>query len=521
MLAIPHDCLAVDAIVVRPAAWSAAIQPWKAYRASQGIEVLEVDAGIGRQAIRSRIAEVAQASGGRLRFVLLAGDVTDPTLVDVNLPTFHYPSSAMVQFGGDPTIATDNSYADLDGDHSPELAIGRIPADSAEQLAAYLERVRLYEQQRDFSNWRRRIHVVAGVGGFGAIADSVIDMTTRRFLSDRIPGWCEMSMTQASLQSVYCPDPLQFSTTCIERMNQGGMFWVYIGHGHIHTLDALRAGEQILPIMTRRDVPAVDTAGRPPIAVFLACYTGAFDAREDSLAEQLVNSQTGPIAAIAASRVSGPYGLAMLSDGLLQQCFDLRSETLGEVMLHAKQNLLNDNRFSAEHAGLDQIGMINAIADAMSPADYDLRAERLEHVWQMNLLGDPMLRLNHPQTLEFSLPTQVAPGERFTLHGRTAEAGMLTAELSRCRGQVPSHLKLMQVGLDSPQARDNYQQRYRDANNGLIAVREMACSKGEFSIDLSVPETTERGKYCLRLYLAGNDHWHVGYQEIRVRDAAP
>ena len=341
--AVPaHRALAVDAVVVRPAAWASAIDEWKAYREQQGHQIAVIDADIGSQGIRDAIAALASQYPNELRFVLLAGDVS--ARPEVSVPTFYHQSTAMSQFGGDPTIASDNAYGDIDGDNRPELAVGRIPADSAAQLKSALQRVIAVRTPARLFAWRRDVHVVAGVGGFGAVADSVIEMTTRRFLADRIPGWSELSMTQASLKSHYCPDPWRFSEACVGRMNQGGMFWVYIGHGHVKTLDYVRAEEQWLPIFTHEHLGSVDVGSRPPIAIFLACYTGAFDAQEDSLAEQLVMRPTGPIAALAASRVSGPYGLAMLSDGLLSHCFESQVGTLGEVVLCAKQQLLQKNR---------------------------------------------------------------------------------------------------------------------------------------------------------------------------------
>ncbi len=518
--------MAVDAVVVLPQAWSAAIQPWKAHRARQGYQIAEVDAALGRDAIRDAIRQLANRSQGRLRYVLLAGDVAGPDMPRVNVPTFYHASTAMVQFGGDPVIATDNDYGDLEGDATPELAVGRIPADTPEQLAELLNRIVDHELQSDFSAWRRRVHVVAGVGGFGPVADSVIDLTTRRFLSDRLPGWSELSMTQASLQSLYCPDPLQFSDTCIERLNEGGMFWVYIGHGHVHTLDYLRAGNAYLPIMTNDHIPAVNTGSRAPIAIFLACYTGAFDAPEDSLAERLLLSSTGPIAVVAASRVSGPYGMAMLSDGLLESCFEQRARTLGDVILLAKQNMLNDERFQktadalAEPAVLDQAGMINAIADALSPTNYDLKSERLEHVWQMNLLGDPMLQLSHPADIEFEMSDEVAPGESLAVRGQVAAAGKLTLELALRRGNVHQDVRELQVGLESVEQRERYQQRYRSANHSLIAVCEADCEAGPFAVEIPIPASLPRGKYCVRLFQETHASWHVGYQEVRVRPAA-
>jgi hypothetical protein len=55
--------------------------------------------------------------------------------------------------------------------------------------------------------------------------------------------------------------------------------------------------------------------------VLIACYTGAIDARDDSLAEELVLDEQGPIAAIAATRVTMPYGNTVLGCELLRAAF--------------------------------------------------------------------------------------------------------------------------------------------------------------------------------------------------------
>ena len=537
---------AFDTVVVRPAAWAEAIGPWKAYREAQGHRIAELDTSSDSRTIRAAIAQLASAQAEPIRYVLLAGDVSADAAR--NVPTCYYDSTAMSQFGGEATIASDNPYADLDGDNVPELAIGRIPADSAAQLQQVLTRVMAFEQHRDFSSWRRDVHVVAGVGGFGAIADSIVEMTTRRFLADRIPGWSDLSMTQASVDSHYCPDPRRFSETCIDRMNQGGMFWVYIGHGHVKTLDYVLAGEDWLPILTHAHVPAVNVGGRPPIAVFLACYTGAFDAIEDSLAEELMLSPTGPIASLAASRVSGPYGLAMLSDGLLSSCFDQQADTLGDVVLTAKQRLfqtsaaetstaekspraLSVTSTSGRPAGhtsdrpagqvsghMDQLQMIGAIASALSPSDYDLAAERREHVWQMNLLGDPLLRLCHPGPLALQVAARAAPGETIQIVGTSDVPGRLSVELVLRRDQVRKELDAVGVDLISERGRAAFQQRYQAANQRVLLMQEFSLEdSGDFQVALGIPADLARGKYAVRAYLEGQAACRAGYCEINIR----
>ena len=137
-----------------------------------------------------------------------------------------------VLFGSEPEIATDNTFADLDGDGLPELAIGRLPADSKAEVERFVARVIEYEQDNSPNQqWRRNVNFVAGVGGFGGVIDNVIEQTTKQIITDLVPCDCQTSMTFGCWRSPYCPDPRRFSETAIRRFNEGCLFWVYIGHG--------------------------------------------------------------------------------------------------------------------------------------------------------------------------------------------------------------------------------------------------------------------------------------------------
>lgn len=500
-------------IVVRPSAWAEGLNVWKAYRQQQGYQIDEIDAEIGRSAIQARIRQLYQAAPEATKFLLLCGDVgADPR---TTIPPFYRNSTAMVQFGGEPTIATDNPYADVDDDEIPDLALGRVPADSQAQLQQALARTIKYENSRDFSPTRRNVHVVAGVGGFGVVADAVIEATTRKFLGSRIPGWARVSMTQASLSSHYCPDPYGFCESTIDRLNEGGMFWVYIGHGNVQTLDHMRVEREYLPIMNVDNLPQVNTGATPPIAIFLACYTGAFDAIQDSLAEQLVLSETGPVAAIAASRVSGPYGLAMLSDSMLSGCFEQQIPTLGQIVLRAKQSVLSENEPAAPPSR--ELAMIEAIAQALSPADYDLRAERQEHVWQVHLLGDPLLRINYPAPIGLQTPSKAAPGETLVVAGVADQAGKLLIELAHRRTDSRSELDKLRVDWLTQEGLIAYQTRYGQANNGVLVSLTQDVGQGEFELPISIPQELARGRYCVRAAIQSEAGWQVGYTELSIR----
>ncbi len=518
-LVAPQVLSAADVVVVRPKAWSHAIQPWIVYRQSQGHEIVELDSAASSEAIQASIKRVAAENTNQLKFILLASDVGVLPNQQIAIPVFYHSSTALVKFGGDERIASDSTYGDLDGDHVPDVAVGRIPADSPQQLQKLLGKAIDFERSQDAQRWRREVHVVAGVGGFGALADGAIEMTTRRFLSDRIPGWADVSMTQASPTSPFCPDPWRFSETTIGRMNQGGMFWVYIGHGHVKTLDYLRCNEQWLPIMTDANVAQVNTGPKSPIGLFLACYTGAFDAVEDSLAEQLVTHDNGLLAAIAASRVSGPYGLAMLSSGLLTECFERKTETLGELLLNAKRDMMQPNPGEKTASPKDQTQLLNAIASALSPEGYDLEAERREHVWMMNLLGDPLLRLNYPREVTLQELVQTSPGDQVKIRGTSPFAGELRLELAYRRDQMKPNLKQLDAFSPIPEDRQRAQQTYDSANARVVSQVDLAVADGDFTVPIEVPKDLPRGKYCIRAFLSGPSAWAAGYQVVTVRAA--
>lgn len=497
-----------DTVIVLPKDWKPAIQPWKQYRQQQGHQVWELEAEQGLEGLKLAIAELAKQRV--LKYVVLAGDVQN------SVPTFYHPSTALVQFGGTATLASDNDYGDLNDDGVPELAVGRIPAHSAEQLNAYLSRVIAYEKNDDFSAWRRDVHVVAGVGGFGVVTDSVIEMTTRRFLSDTVPGWVNLSMTQASLTSHYCPNPVNFSEATLGRLNDGGAFWVYIGHGWIDELDSIQVGQARHPIMTIQHLPTVKVQ-QPPIAIFLACYTGAFDARQDCLAEQLILQESGPIAAIAATRVSGPYGLAILSDGLLRGYFEERLATLGELMLRSKQAALDDRRFENQNDSKTQLSMINSIASAMSPKGYDLKAERQEHVWQVNLLGDPLMRMSHAHSMHIAVDEATArPGRQLHVSSIIPFAGNLQIELAQRRGVPTDQVRQAKVDWQTDEGRQAFAERYQAANNQTLIRQMQDTVQGQTVLELPIPETLKPGRYLVRAFLEGEQGYCVGCQEIRV-----
>jgi len=367
---------APDTLVVCRAELRAALVPWEVYRRDQGHVLKVVAPPTTADELYATVRRAA--GGGRLQYLLLVGDVPE-------VPTEYADAKVNVRWGSEPTIATDQLYADVDGDHSPDLAVGRIPADTPEELSAFVRKVLRYEQQARDGSWRRQLDVVADAGGFGAVTDTLIEAAARSIFQQIVPSNYTVRQLKAD------PDE-----TCAQ-ISTGSFAWIYLGHGLPTMLNVADTPRGPRPILAVGDVPRLRCGPECPLAVLVACYTGAFDAPEDSLAEALVLDEQGPVAAIAATRVTMPYGNAVLGCELLRATFANRSATLGDVWTRAqRQTLTVAPPKDSLRTSLD------ALARGVSPPPVDLTAERREHVLMYQLLGDPLLRINYP-------PTQVHP----------------------------------------------------------------------------------------------------------------
>ena len=478
---------APDTVVVCPTEFRAAMKPWFDLRAGQGHRIAVVSNLGSPEEIRGRIAPLIQ--GGRLRFLLLVGGADPSLYADAvvrgrSVPMHYAKARVNVKWGSTPTIPTDNWYVQTekasDENPVPGVAIGRLPAGSPEELAVMVKKIVAYEQSADFGPWRRRMNFVAGVGNFGPLADALLESAARMFLTENIPAEYHVSMTYGNWRSPYCPDPRRFHATAIERLDEGSLFWIYIGHSAPWETARMEVPGGEYPILRTPDVAAsAETEGRP-IAMFLSCYCGALDARGRCLASALVGSPGGPVAVVAATRMTMPYAITVMATNLTDECFRGRSETLGEALLHAKQNMLQQpDKHDARRA------MLDSIATIISPSGKELAAERAEHVLLFNLIGDPLLRLRHPKPLEVRTAKTARPeeGESTALRRSTARQRWN----SSCGAIAPPGSALSQRFSGQRRGVGRVDDVYQRANDRCLRTAEVAIREGRFEAIIDVP----------------------------------
>jgi hypothetical protein len=119
------------------------------------------------------------------------------------------------------------------------------------------------------------------------------------------------------------------------------------------------------------------------------------DAPHGCLGEELLLAEEGPVAVIAATRVTMPYGNTIVGCELLRACFQDRPATVGDVLRLAQRRVLSPT--GTDQSNKDQLrATLDGMAQILSPPPVDLAAERREHVLMYQLIGDPLLRLHRP-----------------------------------------------------------------------------------------------------------------------------
>ena len=200
---------------------------------------------------------------------------------------------------GDGLIPADNLLADWIGDDGvPELAIGRLPAQSAGELALYRAKVEDFEEaDGDFAARSLWIADNSDEGGeFVEDIEALIDASPGGFAIERI------------FIPTLGPETARAQT--LAWWSEGARMVTFLGHGGP---DGLAYEGDFEGLLLTGDVAAIDNEGRTPFFSALTCIVGRFDFPGfDILTEALlIQGGGGAIGAWA------PSGFSMNADAVL------------------------------------------------------------------------------------------------------------------------------------------------------------------------------------------------------------
>ncbi|MBN1138839.1 MAG: hypothetical protein JXM73_19800 [Anaerolineae bacterium] len=218
---------------------------------------------------------------------------------------------------------SDNNYAYVSGDDAlPDMYIGRLPADSAAEAQAMVDKIIAYETNPPAGDWANNVLLIAdnpdSAGDFYSLSDDIAS----RFMPD------SYAAARVYLGST-CPyeNP---AATCrqaiLDGFGQGSLLSNYVGHGSA----TIWAGERMLQTV---DVSALASSGMLPVQLSFACLTAYFgnpDQAQESIDEALVAAAgRGAIASWGNSDMSYAFLDQWANEGFYEAVFQHDIRQLG------------------------------------------------------------------------------------------------------------------------------------------------------------------------------------------------
>jgi hypothetical protein len=257
-------------------------------------------------------------------------------------PTFW----VQTEFGGE--TASDVEFAQLDDDRKPDVAVGRVPARTAEQVRVWVAKALAYARNAPPGDWRTRVLAVADG------QDAAFRSEAQHFL-DRFGADYQPTLLNPPADSINANEEIR------RDFDAGNVIVSYFGHGSV-----TQWGKDNL--FTTKDGAAVQNGGRLPLVINMTCLTGLFThPKVQSLAETLMWQPDGGAAVLLApTSLTLASDQSFLSDAVVDAYLKDRTARIGDLFLQAQRAV-----------------------PAASPGAYDVLRTFL-------LFGDPALRLVQP-----------------------------------------------------------------------------------------------------------------------------
>lgn len=503
----------VDYLAVAPESLAGPLDPLLAHRESLGRKVAWVSyedackgAEPGADAIEAFLDRVRGKWG--VTHVLLVGDARgeDGRTIPMRVTDSAYFSET---YASEKELASDYGYA-CAGGKEPVLHVGRFPADTAGEVQALVRRTIRYEKELAPGPWQRRLAFIAGEAGFDPLIDRVIESQFTKIVKEHLPAAFDVRLAHARAASPYCPYPPKFNDAVIDLLNEGSLFYVYVGHGYRGGCDTVAWKGEKYPILDSKDAPRVAVKNGLPVMVVIACSTGFVDAKSgDCLGEELLRRDDGPVAFIGGSRITQPYGNALIGKNLVAAAFAEGISTVGEVLTEARKRTVGDDDDPLRKTA-DMLAATVQGKDNLAP----MREDVVRHY---NLLGDPALVLRRPlDGLTVETLGIEAPGQTLTVSAKVPfQEGRVSVALDCARDKFAGALPKL-PWKDGDEYARKMAERYAKANDKAWVRKEADCAGGAFSVELALPADLPEGTYFLRAFAWNGTEAILGFKEVVI-----
>jgi hypothetical protein len=270
------------------------------------------------------------------QYVLLVGDSSYDFKDNWGLGTVNHVPAYLTYTEYMGETVTDEWFVTVSGnDAVPDMYIGRLPAKTAAEAGAMVDKIVAYEQALNTKTWEKDILLVAD--------DQVLDFEiVFEAINDDAAALLPAGMNQADKR--YLEDYLEagfgagdLRNDILTRIDQGTLIVNFSGHGYVQ-------GWADEALFDAGLVGGLGNAGKYPFMVSMSCLTGYFaypEAWVASLAEILLRAENkGTAAALMPTGMTTTVGQHVLNTALFETIFTEDERRLGPAIAQAKQVLL-------------------------------------------------------------------------------------------------------------------------------------------------------------------------------------
>jgi len=226
----------------------------------------------------------------------------------------------------DGLFAADGLLSDLDGDGLPDIAVGRLPAITAADLTAMINKIKAYETGFGTA-WQNGMVFAADTNG---AAGNFSAVNTRLAAL----GGANYPAEQIDLNTTAFTTARNRLLTCLKA---GEGFVHYTGHGGVSSWSSKN-------LLKAADVSTLTNATRPSVVVALSCLVGRYESPAvQGLGELLLRKDGGGAVAVwSPSGLSRNTPASELGEAFYRAVLGNGAGTLGLAILQARRSLPGD-----------------------------------------------------------------------------------------------------------------------------------------------------------------------------------
>jgi uncharacterized repeat protein (TIGR01451 family) len=321
---------AANLVIITNRAFTASAKVLEAARDAQGIatEVVDVqnvydEFSYGHHAPEAIREFLRQTQKWKVapHYVVLLGDASFDPRNYIGFGSFDFVPTKLV-----PTAyikaPSDDWFADFNGTGIPTLAIGRIPARTAAQAKAVVDKLVARGATPPTGGWAQYVEIVADA-------------------PNGYPFERAANQLAAAIPSAYTVDRITVGTTpspesaILNAFSRGSVLTNYIGHG---STELWSTG-----VFSSSAASTLTNGNRLPFVVAMNCLNGYFhDLFSESISEALMNNANGgAIGVWASSALSGTAGQLDVNLMFNRSVFGATPMTVGDAAILAKQATAN------------------------------------------------------------------------------------------------------------------------------------------------------------------------------------